>query len=626
MILIDHGNGFQTRYMHMYLDGMIASPSGKQKVWVEKGQQIGKVGHTGNCYSLDRFGNKIYNTADCAHIHFDVTRDKEWKNGDGDFSDNIPDGMTDPFGWEVTKDEADKSIDPWEHYSFYYNGKQRTGTKSYYLWAKKFPGIVDTVTETGGTYTIGDFKAVVKPDTFFSSVTLYMNYAPSVIATESVRSVGPVIDIKVKNILGDFVTLLTKPVDLIWYPFKNTDLSRFKIGSFYVYSSKDGNTWTKEIEVNPFNPGEITAAVSHLTYFAIMGERKDITAPITTPEIEGLRGQENLYKSEVELKFIATDSADIDPAGVKYTYYKINDDEWALYEDKPISLSQEKKYVVSFYSSDNDGNIGDLKTIEFDIDKTSPVVTAIPDREPDVSGWYNKPVKIDFKSEEDTDICESVSYEGPDMENAVIEGTCTDKAGNEGRAEYILNYDSSKPNLILNALSNGEEYASGMWTNSGVNIEFICSDHVSGVDQYSDPILLSNEGKDQSVTGTCSDNAGNDVTVEFKNINIDKTAPVVILRATPDEIWPPNGKMVDILIAGNIIEDNLKTKTFKVIDEYGLIQPNITDFDQTIQLESKREGKDKDGRFYEIRVFVEDLAGNIAEAQAIVVVPHDQSK
>ena len=51
---------------------------------------------------------------------------------------------------------------------------------------------------------------------------------------------------------------------------------------------------------------------------------------------------------------------------------------------------------------------------------------------------------------------------------------------------------------------------------------------------------------------------GNVFTVDgTENINIDKTAPVVILNATLDEIWPPNGKMVDVLIEGSSIDDNL---------------------------------------------------------------------
>jgi hypothetical protein len=279
--------------------------------------------------------------------------------------------VTDPFGWEATKDEKDKDPDPWENYSFYYNGKQRVGTKSYYLWKEKLPGVKEVVTSNGGTYTAGKVKVEVQPDTFISPVTLNVSYAPSTKLTDSTWSVGPVIEITAKNIAGDLITVLTKPVKLIWFPFRDTELARFKIGSFYLYSSKDANNWTKETEVNPFNPGEITAAASHFTYFAIMGERKDMIPPVTNVQLNGAKGQGNWFRSDVEMKLNATDSADIDPSGVKYTYYKINDGEWIPYKD-PVVLTEEKHYDISYYSSDNDGNIGDVKSVEFDIDKTSP--------------------------------------------------------------------------------------------------------------------------------------------------------------------------------------------------------------------------------------------------------------
>lgn len=84
--------------------------------------------------------------------------------------------------------------------------------------------------------------------------------------------------------------------------------------------------------------------------------------------------------------------------------------------------------------------------------------------------------------------------------------------------------------------------------------------------------------------------------------------------------------MVEVLVSGNVIEDNPKRKSFEVIDEYGFIQPVLFDFGDTIQLEAKRDGADKDGRKYTIQVIVEDMAGNISKAEAMVVVPHDKGK
>ncbi|MEK7534010.1 MAG: hypothetical protein AAB600_01605 [Patescibacteria group bacterium] len=63
-----------------------------------------------------------------------------------------------------------------------------------------------------------------------------------------------------------------------------------------------------------------------------------------------------------------------------------------------------------------------------------------------------------------------------------------------------------------------------------------------------------------------------------------------------------------------------------VDDEYDEIEPSISDFGQTIQLKARKEGSDKDGRMYIIKVRAEDMAGNITENQTQVLVPHDQGQ
>jgi len=102
------------------------------KVWITKGQKIGEVGATGHVIPGGEAG---------AHIHFMVVQDK---NNDGSFDDNIPDGITDPFGWQS------KEEDPWPNFSFSYLGQQRTGNKSFYLWTKKLSNLDTTLSSNGG--------------------------------------------------------------------------------------------------------------------------------------------------------------------------------------------------------------------------------------------------------------------------------------------------------------------------------------------------------------------------------------------------------------------------------------------------------------------------------------------
>ena len=76
------------------------------------------------------------------------------------------------------------------------------------------------------------------------------------------------------------------------------------------------------------------------------------------------------------------------------------------------------------------------------------------------------------------------------------------------------------------------------WNNGPVTVSFTCVDNPggSGVKSVSDPTTLTSDGAGQSVTGTCTDNAGNSATLTVDQINIDQVAP--LLSGAPAA--PPN--------------------------------------------------------------------------------------
>jgi len=107
----------------------------------------------------------------------------------------------------------------------------------------------------------------------------------------------------------------------------------------------------------------------------------------------------------------------------------------------------------------------------------------------------------------------------------------------------------------------------------------------------------------------------------------DTTPPEVSISATPETLWPPNHKMRDVLIQGEATDlCSDVTLEFTVVDEYGEVEPDISDFGEVIQLKASRLGKDKDGRTYTIFVTAEDGSGNTSSASTVVLVPHDQGK
>jgi hypothetical protein len=114
----------------------------------------------------------------------------------------------------------------------------------------------------------------------------------------------------------------------------------------------------------------------------------------------------------------------------------------------------------------------------------------------------------------------------------------------------------------------------------------------------------------------------------------DVTPPVITITATPQTLWPPNGKMVPVSVSGTIKDTesgvNTSTAAYAVTDEYGLIQPSgqITTLDATngsyafrIQLQASRNGNDKDGRQYTITISAQDNEGNQGSNSTIVTVP-----
>lgn len=349
-ILIDHGNRFQTRYYHLQTEGLITKTG---KVWVEKGQKIGLVGATGNVSPKG---------ADGAHIHFMAVEDK---NKDGNFEDNVPDGVTDPFGWQS------KEPDPWETYSFFYLNKQRTGNKSYYLWKKKLANLDATLTANGGVFKTERFAADFPEGSTNKTLKVEVTSSPIVQITKALVSLGSTISITAKDALGNLITTFQKPF-ILKVSYDTIDTSRYNLDTLAVYSTSDGKNWTKELTIIDPITKTASAQLNHLTQFALVAERLDTIPPVTTAVFAGQQGQAKWFRSDVQLTLEAEDNEE--GLGVDYTLYKLPGKDWEQYK-QPFTFSTEGKHSIEFYSVDKDENIEEVKSVEFTIDKTLPEVS-----------------------------------------------------------------------------------------------------------------------------------------------------------------------------------------------------------------------------------------------------------
>lgn len=106
--------------------------------------------------------------------------------------------------------------------------------------------------------------------------------------------------------------------------------------------------------------------------------------------------------------------------------------------------------------------------------------------------------------------------------------TCTDNAGNVTTKTFgPVEIDRTAPTIT--AHTGG--YAPGTWTGSDVTVSFTCTDDASGVASVTPAKTVSTDTKDGSVTGSCTDLAGNSASTTVQNIDIDKTQPTLTLTS-----------------------------------------------------------------------------------------------
>lgn len=124
--------------------------------------------------------------------------------------------------------------------------------------------------------------------------------------------------------------------------------------------------------------------------------------------------------------------------------------------------------------------------------------------------------------------------------------------------------------------------------------------------------------------------------ITITSINgVPEVPPNVSCAATPNTLWPPNGKSVVVTISGRVTAGTSALlrggTTYAVTDEYGQVQPSggiiLGDggnYSFGVSLIAARNGGDKNGRTYTIVVHAYDNVGNVGSCSVVVTVPHDQ--
>jgi hypothetical protein len=214
--------------------------------------------------------------------------------------------------------------------------------------------------------------------------------------------------------------------------------------------------------------------------------------------------------------------------------------------------SDQAEQTYSCSASSAGGNAGPV-SVSIKRDATAPNVTANADRNtPDHNGWYNSPFTISFSG---TDVGPSglagcdpdVNYNGPEGTGNNVSGSCTDDAGNSASATFgPFNYDATAPDVTASADRPADHNG---WYNHALTVSFSGTDTANGSGNvtcdadvpYSSPATSSH-----SISGSCTDDAGNNASATFGPFKYDATAPTINHSRTPANSFGWNNGSVTV--------------------------------------------------------------------------------
>ncbi len=186
------------------------------------------------------------------------------------------------------------------------------------------------------------------------------------------------------------------------------------------------------------------------------------------------------------------------------------------------------------------GNVSaPVSVTDINVDLSAAVVTVTVSAAPDASGWYTSPVTVQFTCSDTggsglaPGSCPDDLLVDSDGTTTIPSYTVTDLAGNVSAATevIVLHVDRVAPSTT--AMAAPAPNGNG-WNNTAVTVTFSGTDATSGDVSCDAPVTLG-EGAGQSVSGTCTDVAGNESEpASVMGINVDLTAPEVTLTGAVD--------------------------------------------------------------------------------------------
>ena len=261
-------------------------------------------------------------------------------------------------------------------------------------------------------------------------------------------------------------------------------------------------------------PGTCTDRAGNVSPSVAFGLRYDATKPLVTRGQPGrVADADGWYNHAVDVAFSGTDQT----AGI------------AGCETLTYAGPDSGTASLGGTCSDHAGNQSNPLSYQLKYDATAPAVAgADPERAANANGWFNRSVAFTIRGTDATSglaACPGTTYSGPDSATASVTGVCRDRAGNSASRAFTLKYDATAPTASTGVPTRAADKDG--WFNHPVAVAFSGTDGLSGVDSCSSATYGGPDSATASVSGTCTDDAGNVSTPLGHALKYDATAPTV---------------------------------------------------------------------------------------------------
>jgi hypothetical protein len=213
----------------------------------------------------------------------------------------------------------------------------------------------------------------------------------------------------------------------------------------------------------------------------------------------------------------------------------------------PLTLSDSGKATIAYYAVDKADNEEIAHTDSIDYDGTAPTVTHTLSPTANAAGWSKADTLVHFSAKDDPNgsgvNAASVTPDriySTETADQTISGSADDNAGNRGTDSFHFYLDKTAPTISA-ATTPGNPDGTNGWYIHAVTVTFDCSDPTaadgatgSGVAACPNPVTLSGNGANQSVTRTVSDKADNTASKTVSGINIDMETPTLTIGGVKD--------------------------------------------------------------------------------------------